>query len=109
MQLFDGAFSFGQHGFNGGDQLFLFFNQIGGFVGRPCFVNALTRILQIFTGFSPFDVAVAHLVGHVHNVDRIQVGNHLQVTQGDHPVLVNGAKAPDRFGHAAQAHESHND
>ena len=107
LQLVEAGLGFGQHGLDAGDQFFLFFNQKRGFVGGPSLVNALTRILEVFAGFRPRDIAVAHFVRGVHDVDRIKIGNHLEVAQGHHPVFVHRAQPAHGVRHALEPHHAH--
>ena len=109
LQFVEAGFRFCQHGLNGGDQLLFLFNQIGGFVSRPGFVDARAGVFEVFAGLFPLDVAVANLVRHVHDVHSVKISDHFQVTQGHHPVFVNGAQTVDRLRHALETCQSHND
>ena len=109
LQLVEAAFRFGQHGLDGGDQFLFLFNEVSGLVSGPSFGDALSCIFEVLAGLFPFNVAVAHLVRHVHDVHCVKICNHLQVAQRHDPVFVNGAQAVDRLRHAFEPCQSHND
>ncbi|GJD94309.1 hypothetical protein OCOJLMKI_1511 [Methylobacterium iners] len=60
---------------------FLVLVHVGSGISRPLRLDAAARFFDGLSSFRPCQVAVAHLVGGIDDVDRVHVGHDLEVAQ----------------------------